>query len=123
MAFGKKIAMGVLAGVTVLAMTMPQAEARNGHNAALLGGLFLGAVAGAALASSADDNGDGDAYQRNDYDQPRYSYRYQSYQSYDDTPAYRVRPRYSSGYGDDGCEHPRRYHQRAYYGEDDSDGY
>lgn len=119
MAFGKKIVMGVLAGVTVLAMTMPQAEARNGRNAALLGGLFLGAVAGAALASSADD-GDVDAYQRGDYARPRYGYRDQSY---DEAPAYRVRPRYSESYGDDGCEHPRRYHQRAYYGEDNDDGY
>jgi len=52
MVIGKKIAMGVLAGVTALAMTMPQAEARNGRNAALLGGLFLGAVARAAPATA-----------------------------------------------------------------------
>ena len=118
MGLGKKIAMGLLAGVTMLALTAPQAEARNGRNAALIGGLILGAAAGAALAESANDNYDESA--------PRY-------QSYDDDQSYeppvreRVQPGYSYGYGEggngDGCEHGRRYHQRAYYGSDSYDGY
>ena len=127
MGLGKKIAMGLLAGVTMLALTAPQAEARNGRNAALIGGLILGAAAGAALAESANDNYD-DSYQRQGWN--RAAPRYQSYdddQSYEPPVRERVQPGYSYGYGEggngDGCEHGRRYHQRAYYGSDSYDGY
>ena len=52
MTFAKKASMVVLAAVTAVALTVPQAEAKNGRNAALAGGLLLGAIAGAAIAGA-----------------------------------------------------------------------
>jgi hypothetical protein len=129
MRVSNKIAMALLAGVTILTMTAPQAEARNGRNAALLGGLFLGAVAGAALAQNADDNYD-EPYRRHDWNRPAPRYEYRSYQRYEPQFSYRrVQPHYSYGYGygdgsyADGYDHPRRHHWRHYYGGDGYGGY
>jgi hypothetical protein len=52
MTFAKKASMVLLAGVTAVALSVPQAEAKNGRNAALAGGLLLGAIAGAAIAGA-----------------------------------------------------------------------
>ena len=124
MRVGNKIAMALLAGVTVLAMTVPQAEARNGRNAALLGGLVLGAVAGAAIANASDDDYD-TPYRRHGWNRPAPRYEYRAYQDYQPQPYYRrAQPDYAYSYGDGsyggGYEHPRHHHRHAYFG---GDGY
>jgi len=115
----KKITMGLLAGVTAMAMMVPAAEARNGRNAALLGGLLLGAVAGAALADSANDDGDQGA----DWGRPAPRYRPDpAYRAYS-PPADYGEPAYSYDRGgyDDGFQY-RRPHHRTYYSQDGYDG-
>jgi len=115
MGLGRTITMGFLAGVAALALSMPQAQARDGRNAALIGGLLLGATAGALLADSADQEGYDDPYRHHGWGRPAPRYEAypadQSEESFD--PPRRPRPyrdyseRYDGGY-DDGCEHPWR---------------
>ena len=114
----KKIAAVLIAGSVALAMTAPAAEARNGRNAALIGGLLLGGIAGAAIAGA---NNHDDGYRYNDgyrYGGPAYpdnSYYYEPprrrviYQR-----VYRpVEPQY---YVEDTyVEVPRVYHHRRVY--------
>ena len=122
MGLGRTITMGLLAGVAALSLGMPQAQARDGRNAALIGGLLLGATAGALIADSADQEGYDAPYRRHGWGRPAPRYEaypaYQSDESFDPPP--RPRPyrdysyRYGNGYGD-GCERPWRRHDPAYY--------
>lgn len=78
---------------TLFAGSAP-AQARDGQNAALIGGLIIGGLIGGALASQAQDD-----------------HSYPSYQGYSGYPTYR---RYYSGY-DDGYYAPRyRYRNDGY---------
>ncbi|MFB9267799.1 hypothetical protein ACFFWD_32505 [Bradyrhizobium erythrophlei] len=105
-ALKKSLASGfaALAVVATLFAGSAPAEARDGQNAALIGGLIIGGLIGGALASSAQDN-----------------HSYPSYQGYSEYPTYR---RYDSGY-DDGYYAPRyRYRNddyRSVSGWDDDD--
>lgn len=93
--FIKYTAAAVLTGALALAAATPS-EARNGRNAAAIG-FGVGALAGAAIASSAY-NGGYYGY----YDEPAYVYSpgyaydpygYDSY-TYDPAPSYRYYPRW-----------------------------
>ena len=76
----KKAAMVVLAGLAAAPALSTQVEARDGHNAAIVGGVVLGALAGAALANAGDEQGpstvgwDDGGYGYRDYARP-YAYR------------------------------------------------
>jgi hypothetical protein len=85
MASVNKVSMVVLVGVLATTLTAPTAQARDGHNAALIGGVLLGAVAGVAIANSSDDG-----YR---YAQPRRQVYYPEYSA--------PRSYYYGGYGRD----------------------
>ena len=76
----KKAAMVVLAGLAAAPALSTQVEARDGRNAAIVGGVVLGALAGAALANAGDEQGpstvgwDDSGYGYGDYARP-YAYR------------------------------------------------
>lgn len=55
----------LLAGAVSLPLMAPDAQARDGRNAAIVGGAVLGALAGAAIANAADD---APLYQRAQWD-------------------------------------------------------
>jgi hypothetical protein len=69
----KKVSMVGLAAVTVLALTMPSAEARHGRKGALIGGLIVGAVAGAVIAGAARADNNGYGYGDRGYGYPGYA--------------------------------------------------
>lgn len=91
-----------LAGALALAAVSPS-EARDGRNAAVIGGFAAGALVGAAVAGSAYNNG---------YYGPGYgygpSYAYDSGYAYEPAPTY-----YSDSYA---YEPAPVYRSRAYYG-------
>jgi hypothetical protein len=101
----KKAALVVLAGATALTLAAGQAEARDGRNAAIIGGAALGLLAGTAIANAgsydggayqqADDRGYGYGYDggyRDEYVRPRYvyprEYRRPTYVYVEPAPAY-----------------------------------
>ncbi|MDO9413099.1 MAG: hypothetical protein Q7T81_11050 [Pseudolabrys sp.] len=90
--FVKFAAAATMTGALALAMATPS-EARNGRNAAAIGGFAAGAVVGAAVASSANNG-----YYADDYAyEPAYTDRSYSrtYYGGDATPyAYEPAPRY-----------------------------
>ncbi len=93
----KYTAAAALTGALALAAATPS-EARNGRNAAAIG-FGVGAVAGAAIASSAYNGG---YYGYGYYDEPAYAYSpgyaYNSYgydgYAYEPAPRYRYYPRW-----------------------------
>ncbi|HYC18956.1 MAG TPA: hypothetical protein VEC94_17250 [Pseudolabrys sp.] len=87
-----------LAGALALAASSPS-EAWNGRNAAAIG-FGVGAVAGAAIASSAYNNGYYGYYGDPGYAYaPGYAYGSYAYEPYADAYAYQPAPRYGY-YGD-----------------------
>ena len=89
-----------LAGAFALAVTAPS-EARNGRNAAAIGGFVAGAAVGAAVAGSANRGYYGDGYY---YAEPGYAYSpgyaYESdYYAYEPRRTYQPRYRYRSNSG------------------------
>lgn len=74
---------------TLFAGSAP-AQARDGRNAALIGGLVVGALIGGALASEAQAYEPAPAY-RSNYRDPTYRsyYSYPAYDGYVTTPRYR----------------------------------
>jgi hypothetical protein len=122
----KAAAAMVLAGAVCIPLLAPQAEARGGRNAALIGGAALGLLAGAALANTADA------------DAPVYQWAHWNGYGYDEPPVYTYRrvyhPRtyvyvepvpsygYYRDYGDDWrWRRWRRWHDHSYFdqGRDD----
>ena len=93
--FGKFAIAAALVGVTALASASPS-EARNGRNAAAIGGFAAGAAVGAAVASSANNG-----YYGSGYYEPGYAYEPayvdDGYYAYEPAPVYRVTPRYRVG--------------------------
>lgn len=88
-----------LTGALALAVASPS-QARNGRNAAAIG-FGVGAVAGAAIASSAYSNGYYGYYGDPGYAyEPGYAYGSYAYDPYADTYASRPAPRYGYYYGD-----------------------
>ena len=87
-----------LTGALALAAASP-GQARNGRNAAAIG-FGVGAVAGAAIASSAYNNGYYGYYADPGYAYaPAYAYGAYAYDPYVDSYAYQPAPRYGY-YGD-----------------------
>jgi hypothetical protein len=121
----KTIAIALVAGATALPLTANQSEARDGRNAAIVGGAVLGAVAGAAIANAAND--DGGRYQQvrdwtyddgytDEYVRPRYGYRreYRRPTYVYVVPAPRYRDEYRSDYWR--WQRPHHWHHRpAFY--------
>ncbi len=96
--FTKFAAAAALTGALALALASPS-EARNGRNAAAIGGFAAGAIVGAAVASSANNGyyADRGYY----YDEPAYAYEPRYAPSYYDAAAvapypYEAGPRYYS---------------------------
>jgi len=83
-----------------LALAASPGQARNGRNAAAIG-FGVGAVAGAAIASSAYNNGYYGYYADPGYAYaPAYAYGAYAYDPYVDSYAYQPAPRYGYYYGD-----------------------
>ena len=81
-----------LTGAIALAAATPS-EARNGRNAAAIG-FGVGAIAGAAIASSAYNNG-----YYGYYGEPVYAYGYAPGYAYEPAPAYGYSYSYAPAYG------------------------
>lgn len=122
----KKAAMVVLAGLAAAPALSTQVEARDGRNAAIVGGVVLGALAGAALANAGDEQGpstvgwDDGGYGYRDYARP-YAYRqvYRPRYVYVD-PAPNYRTYYRRPYREDWrWHHPHRW---QHWGQGESDG-
>jgi hypothetical protein len=88
--FAKIAAATAMTGALALALATPS-EARNGRNAAAIGGFAAGAVVGAAVASSANNGYYAD---RGYYDEPAYAYQPAPSYYYNDpgAPAYAYEP-------------------------------
>jgi hypothetical protein len=125
----KTVTAVVLAGALALPLWAGRAEARDGRNAAIVGGVVLGALAGAAIANAADAASvpyekaqwvDDGYDEPNYYDQPYYTYRRHqpAYIYVQPAPQYRTYD-YGGGYRRDWRwhhPHPWWRHRPAYDG-------
>jgi len=102
----KYAAAAALTGALALAAVTP-GQARNGRNAAIIGGFAAGAVVGAAAASAANDGyyygpGPGYAYEPGYVDDGAYAY--------EPAPGYApAQPYYYSGRSTEGCATKGKY--------------
>jgi hypothetical protein len=111
----KYAAAAALTGALALAAVTP-GQARNGRNAAIIGGFAAGAVVGAAAASAANDGyyygpGPGYAYEPGYVDDGAYAY--------EPAPAYELAPTYgyrTYRYRGESCAVDMGYGRRDYTG-------
>ncbi len=90
--FAKFAVAAAVTGAVALAAASPS-EARNGRNTAAAIGFGAGALVGAAVASSANNN----YYYGSGYYEPGYAYEPAyagDYYAYEPAPTYRMAPRY-----------------------------
>ncbi|MDI1346189.1 MAG: hypothetical protein PSV22_19115 [Pseudolabrys sp.] len=110
--FVKIAAAATLTGAMALALASPS-EARNGRNAAAIGGFVAGAAVGAAVANSNNGYYGNGYYNNGYYAEPGYAYE----PAYAYEPSYG--PRYAPRYYDAGAvpaypmESGPRYYQRS----------
>jgi hypothetical protein len=98
--FVKIAAAAAMTGALALAFVTP-GEARDGRNAAAIGGFAAGAVVGGAIANSNNGYYNNGYYGNRSYDEPAYAYEPAPSYYYNDPSApayaYEPAPRYYSG--------------------------